>query len=78
MRSTVLRFCKPKQIDHSEENSVFCRRKNMFLYRLDQRFLTFFGLFPTIDFYYDRIPHPTILVNVNMRHFMDSQWILKD
>ena len=37
---------------------------------LELRFLTFFGLFPSIDFYYDRISHPTILVNVNMRHFL--------
>ena len=43
-----------------------------------QRFLTVFGLFSNIDFYYDRIYHPTILVNVNIRHFIDSQHVLKD
>ena len=39
---------------------------------LAQRFLTFFGLFPNIDLLYDRISNPTILVNANMRHFIDS------
>ena len=37
---------------------------------IDQWFLTFFGLFPDIEFYYDQISYPTILVNVNMRHFI--------
>ena len=44
---------------------------------LKQRFLTFFGLFPYIDFYYDCISHPTILVHVNMRHFIENHRFCK-
>ena len=48
------------------------------MHRIEQRFLIFFGLFPNIDFYYDQISHPTILINDSMRHFIDSQKVLKD
>ena len=33
----------------------------------------FFCLFPNMDFYYDRISHRTLLVNVNTKHFIESQ-----